>query len=176
MHADSELDTQLLQRWRAGDNTAGEALFARHFDSLYRFFRSKCGDDADELVQATLLACVDARDQFRGDSTFRTYLFVIARQKLHRFFATHPRFDPLESSVADITTTVRTAIARDERNAQLAAAMLTLPVDLQTLLELHYWEGLDQHALSAVFAVPPGTIRVWMHRARAKLRTVLDVA
>lgn len=169
-----QADSDLLSSWRAGDNTAGEALFARHFDSLYRFFRSKCGDDADELVQATLLACVGARDKFRGESSFRTYLFVIARQKLHRFFATHPRFDPLESSVAAITTTVRTAIARDERAEQLAAALRTLPVDLQTLLELHYWEGFDQHALSEVFEVPPGTIRVWMHRARAKLKTVLE--
>ena len=169
-----QADSELLSHWRAGNAAAGEALFARHFDSLYRFFRSKCGHDADELVQATLLACVDARDRFRGESTFRTYLFVIARQKLHRFFATHPRFDPLESSVADITTSVRTVIARDERAEQLATALRTLPVDLQTLLELHYWEGLDQHALSEVFAVPPGTIRVWMHRARAKLRSVLE--
>ena len=73
-------DSELIAAWRCGDAAAGQALFARHFDGLYRFFRTKCGDDADELVQATLLACVSARAQFRGEASFRTYLFAIARQ------------------------------------------------------------------------------------------------
>jgi RNA polymerase sigma-70 factor (ECF subfamily) len=169
MHADSDLVT----RWRGGDPAAGHALFARHFDSLYRFFRTKCGDDADELVQTTLLACVDARDQFRGEASFRTYLFVIARQKLHRFFATRPRFDPLISSVADIATSVRTEIARGQINGALVAALQQLPLDWQTLLELHYWEGVDTIRLAEIFRVPKGTIRVWLHRARVKLRELL---
>lgn len=169
MHADSEL----LARWRAGDATAGHALFAGHFDSLYRFFRTKCGDDADELVQTTLLALVGARDQFRGDASFRTYLFVIARQKLHRYFTTRPRFDPMETSVADHVTSVRTAIARGEVHGALVEALRQLPLEWQTLVELHYWEGVDTVALGDIFGVPPGTIRVWLHRARAKLRALL---
>jgi RNA polymerase sigma factor (sigma-70 family) len=169
-----QADSELVTRWRGGDNTAGHALFARHFDSLYRFFRTKCGDDADELVQATLLACVDARDQFRGESSFRTYLFVIARQKLHRFFTTRPRFDPMLSSVADIATSVRSQIARDQMNHALVAALQQLPLEWQTLLELHYWEGVDTIRLAEIFGVPPGTIRVWMHRARTKLHSLLD--
>jgi len=170
MNADSELITA----WRAGDAGAGQRLFARHFDSLYRFFRSKCGEDADELVQATLLACIDARDRFRGEASFRTYLFVIARQKLYRFFSTHPRFDPIVSSVADATTSVRTELAREETNAALARALRSLPLNLQTILELHYWEGMDTNELARIFDVPVGTIRVWMHRARTRLRALLD--
>jgi RNA polymerase sigma factor (sigma-70 family) len=163
MHA----DTDLVTRWRGGDNTAGHALFARHFDSLYRFFRTKCGGDADELVQTTLLACIGARDQFRGEASFRTYLFVIARQKLHRFFTTRPRFDPMISSVAEVATSVRTVIARDQMNAVLVGALQQLPLDWQTLLELHYWEGIDTIRLAEIFDVPKGTIRVWLHRTAA---------
>jgi RNA polymerase sigma factor (sigma-70 family) len=167
-------DSELIDRWRGGDAAAGGALFARHFDSLYRFFRTKCGDDADELVQSTLLACIDARDKFRGEASFRTYLFAIARQKLHRFFATQPRFDPLVSSVAAITTTVRSKLAHAERSDALVSALRSLPLEWQTLLELHYWEGMDTNMLAAVFDVPVGTVRVWMHRARVKLRGLLE--
>jgi len=67
-------DLALLDLWRAGDTTAGEALFQRHFDSIYGFFETKCEADADELPQATFLACLRARDQFRKESSFRTYL------------------------------------------------------------------------------------------------------
>lgn len=168
-----QADTELLARWRGGDPTAGHALFARHFDSLYRFFRTKCGDDADELVQATLLACVDARDQFRGDASFRTYLFVVARQKLHRHYARRPRFDPMLTSVADVGPSIRSSIARDQLHGALVSALQQLPLDWQTLLELHYWEGVDTAKLAEIFDVPHGTVRVWLHRARAKLRTIL---
>ena len=44
-------DIVLLDRWRAGDEEAGQALFARHFDSIYGFFETKCESDADELTQ-----------------------------------------------------------------------------------------------------------------------------
>lgn len=62
---------------------AGTTLFDRHFESLYRFFRNKVLQGAEDLVQQTFLACVQARENIRGDSSFRTYLFTAARSKLY---------------------------------------------------------------------------------------------
>ena len=42
-------DIELLDRWKAGEQRAGEQLFERHFDSLYRFFRNKVGDAVDSV-------------------------------------------------------------------------------------------------------------------------------
>jgi ADYC domain len=80
----SDPDLGLLARWRDGDSAAGQELFKRHFESLYRFFRNKCAGHCDELVQSTLLACLEAKQQFRGDSRFRTYLFAIRITGVHR--------------------------------------------------------------------------------------------
>ena len=41
-------------------------LFERHFEPVYRFFFHKVEGDAVDLVQRTFLACVEARDRFRG--------------------------------------------------------------------------------------------------------------
>jgi RNA polymerase sigma factor (sigma-70 family) len=169
-------DLALLARWREGDRAAGQALFERHFESLYRFFRNKCGTECDELVQSTLLACVDARQQFRGDSRFRTYLFGIARNKLYHYFRGRQRNDGLDlsiTSVADLITTPGTVLARDQAHRALLAALRELPVEQQTLLELHYWEELDTVELAAVFDVPAATIRTWLFRARGRLRDLL---
>jgi RNA polymerase sigma factor (sigma-70 family) len=168
-------DVALLARWRAGDRAAGQALFECHFASLYRFFQNKC-DDADELVQATLLACLNARDQFRGDASFRTYLFSIARNKLYRYLRDRRRsvvLDVTTTSVAEVVTTLRTALARDQAHRSLLGALRALPIEQQTLLELYYWEELDTHELAAVFEVRVGTIQTWLFRARAKLRELL---
>ncbi len=172
-----DVDFADLDRWRAGDAAAGEALFARHFDSLCRFFSTKCPDHADELVQQTLLACVRAKDQFRKQSSFRTYLFTVARHELYhqldRLRRDGALFDPETSSVADVITTPVTRMARDAERRRVVETLRTLPVEQQTLLELHYWEDLDIAALSDVFDVTAGAMRVRLHRARAALREKL---
>jgi RNA polymerase sigma-70 factor (ECF subfamily) len=172
-------DLGLLARWRDGDRAAGQALFERHFESLYRFFRNKCERECDELVQATLLACLDGKERFRGDARFRTYLFGIARHKLYHHFRGRKRDGALDfsvTSVADLVTTPGTVLARDQAHRALLAALRQLPVEQQTLLELHYWEEMDTIELAAVFEVPAATIRTWLFRARGKLRELLGPA
>ena len=170
-------DLELLERWRAGEAAAGEALFARHFDSLCGFFVTKCQGDADELVQRTLLACVRAKDQFRAQSSFRTYLFTVARNELYHYLQRRRRddhrLDFSVTSIADLITTPATRLARDAERRRVVEILRSLPVEQQTLLELHYWEDLDVAALAEVFETTPGAIRVRLHRARKALRAQL---
>jgi DNA-directed RNA polymerase specialized sigma24 family protein len=75
-------DLELLAAWRGGDRDAGGELFDRHFVSIRRFFRSKVGDDYEELVQRTFTRCVEGQQRFRGEGKFRSYLFAIAANVL----------------------------------------------------------------------------------------------
>jgi RNA polymerase sigma factor (sigma-70 family) len=177
----SELsDIALLDQWRAGDADAGQALFQRHFDSIYGFFETKCEADADELVQATFLACLRARDQFRKESSFRTYLFTIARHELYRVLRTRQRdgarLDFDLSSIAELVSTPGTRIARDQEHRRLLEVLQQLPVEQQMLLELHYWEDMDIADLAEVFETPQTTIRTRLHRARKLLREKMEGA
>jgi RNA polymerase sigma factor (sigma-70 family) len=173
---DGDVDFSLLERWRGGDASAGEELFARQFPGLYRFFATKCDGDTDELVQATLVACLKAKDTFRADSSFRGYLFTVAKHQLYRYFRERQRaanVDFAVSSVADLATTPGTRIARDQAHRRLLDALRTLPIEQQTLLELYYWEELEVAQLSQIFEAPPATIRTWLYRARQTLKEQL---
>jgi RNA polymerase sigma-70 factor (ECF subfamily) len=173
-------DVDLLDRWRAGDTASGSILFKRHFDSVYGFFETKCptADAADELTQATFLACVRARDGFRKEASFRTFLFTIARHELYRMFRSKYRHDARldfeHSSIAEIVTTPRTRLARDQEHARLIEVLQELPVETQTLLELHYKEDLDFEQLAEVFEVSNQVIRTRLSRARKELRERLE--
>ena len=171
-------DLVLLEQWRNGDAQAGETLFQRHFDSIYGFFETKCEADADELVQATFLAILRAKDQFRAESSFRTYLFTVARHELYRVLRGRQRdgarLDFELSSIAELVSTPGTRIARNQEHRHLLEALRQLPVEQQTLLELHYWEDMDIADLAAVFEAPQATIRTRLHRARKALRDRLE--
>jgi RNA polymerase sigma-70 factor (ECF subfamily) len=169
----SDSDFELLDRWRGGDNRSGQELFARYFDSLCGFFATKCFGDADELVQRTMLAATRGKTQFRKEASFRTYLFTLARNELYQYLQQKRRDGVLDfsiTSVADIVTTPSTRLARDADRHKLLEVLRTLPLEQQTLLELHYWEELDAEALAEVFDTTAGAIRVRLHRARQVLK------
>lgn len=173
-------DVDLLDRWCAGDKVAGNELVKRHFESLYRFFEHKVDrrGDADELVQETLIKCVSSRDAFRRQSSFRTYLFTIARHALYGYWRQRAgrtaAVDFEEVSIASLSTSVGTRLARQEDSQRLLTALRTLPADQQLVLELFYWEGLDGDQIAEVFAIAPATVRSRLFRARDALRAVID--
>jgi RNA polymerase sigma-70 factor (ECF subfamily) len=173
-------DSTMLQRWRDGEAVAGQQLVRRHFASLYAFFVTKCPDLADELVQSTFAACVAARETYRGDASFRTFLFAIARKQLCTALEGRrrnaARLDYSVSSIAENITTPASRIARDQEHRQLVEALRSLPVEQQTLLELHYWQDLDPNQLAVVFETTESTIRQRLCRARKALRTLVSHA
>jgi RNA polymerase sigma-70 factor (ECF subfamily) len=169
-------DKQLLDAWRGGDAHAGADLVERHFDSIYKFFRSKVNEDVDDLVQQTFISCLEAREGFRGDCSFRTLVFEIARRRLYDHFRLRQRDKALDfttTSLCALGTSPSGALSRHDNLAMLREALRELPVDSQMLLELHYWEALSVRELAQVFEVSEGTIKSRLFHARARLRTLL---
>src|SRR4051812_17299817 len=78
---DEQRDTELIALWRSGDERAATELVGRHASALARFVVS-AGErnDVDELVQDTFVRAFNSIDGFRGESSFRTWLFTIARR------------------------------------------------------------------------------------------------
>lgn len=171
-------DHRLLELWQAGDARAGEALVERYFHPLYSFFQTKLDTEADELVQTTFLACLAAKDRFRRDSTFRTFLYGIAKNQLYaalRGKGKAGRNVELDaSSIMDLVSTPRTKLSRNQDYERLVARLRSLPVEQQTLLELHYWSDVGIGELAAIFETPEVTIRSRLHRARNALRELLQ--
>jgi RNA polymerase sigma-70 factor (ECF subfamily) len=148
---------------------------------VYRFFENKVAKDVDEPVQETFLVCVRKGNQFRHHASFRTFLFAIARLVLHEHWRRLRSKDPTavdfdEISVASLSTSIGSRLARREAQSRLLDALRELPLDQQLLLELSYWEGLEGSDLSAVFEVEPATIRSRLFRAREALRARLRIS
>ncbi len=167
-------DLDLLEAWRGGDGAAGDLLLQRHFASLFRFFRNKLDDAmAEDLAQATLLACVDGRDRFRGAASFRSYLFSIARNQLNMYFRSRAVRDGVvelgTASVADLGASPATLAQAKAEQKLLLEALRRIPIDFQIAVELYYWEGLSTKELAEVLEVPEGTVRSRLARARDHL-------
>ncbi len=172
-------DFELLEAWRAGDSNAGSELLRRYFDSLYRFFSSKIDDEVEDLIQLTLLACVRYQKKLEGVESFRGYLFTVARNELYRHLRRRAKRDVVDfgdTSVIALGISPTSVVARRQQQQRLVAGLRTLPVELQMLIELHYWEGLSTSELAVVVGAPQGTIKSRLRRARTLLAQALRSA
>ena len=172
----SRPDTELLLSWRDGDKAAGNELFRRHFRSIRRFFRNKAPpDDVEDLIQKTFAGCVEGRDRFRGDSSFRTFLFAVARRQLFKFLrdraSRDKRVDPDfgVSSIHALGQTPSSMMAHQQNQELLLQALQRVSVEHQTMLELFYWEQLPGAEIADVLGIAAATVRTRLHRGRAAL-------
>ncbi|MEX1364536.1 MAG: sigma-70 family RNA polymerase sigma factor [Nannocystaceae bacterium] len=171
-------DVELLHSWRDGDKDAGRELFERYFPSLRRFFGNKVASGVEDLVQSTMLACVESRDRIRDDSKFRAYLFGTARKQLLSVYASRRRDPvPLDTGIdcaSHLCPSPSLALARRGEDRLLLEAVRGIPLDFQMILELYYWEQLSTAELAQMLGVPLSTIKNRLVRARALLREQVD--
>jgi len=172
-------DAALVRAWRAGDRRAASALVERHIDGVSRFFTTKAGAHADDLVQRTFLRVAEAFPTYREEAPFRAWLFGIARHVLFEYLRSR-----LRDARNDDDMRVSELVAIDPRASTLAAvraeqralvrALQRLPADAQILLELYYWEDFSIADIASVLSIPPGTVKSRLFKARGLLRDEVE--
>lgn len=172
-------DGTLLEQWSCGDRDAGSLLFERHFRSLHRFFGNKLSSlhDVEDLVQQTLMACVTARESFRRDASFRTFLFAIARNILFKHLRERRSTDELDAdgvSIADCGMGPSTAVRVKGEQRLLLQALRHIPIDSQVVLEMYYWEPMQAKEIADVLDETVPAVRGRLRRAKAQLLEALD--
>ncbi|MEX1366908.1 MAG: sigma-70 family RNA polymerase sigma factor [Nannocystaceae bacterium] len=172
-------DRELLAAWRSGDERSGAVLFERHYPAIKRFFENKVGTDAEELIQRTFLACLEAKDRFRGDSSIRTFLFGIAHNLLREHFKAKRRDPaaPLDTSAVsahDLAPGPSSVVAAKQEQRLLLDALRRVPLDYQIALELHYWEHHTAAQIAEVIGLPVGTVKTRLRRGRQLVEAAID--
>ncbi|MCX4246685.1 RNA polymerase sigma factor [Paraliomyxa miuraensis] len=170
-------DPALLRAWRGGNAEAGQALFRRYYDPIARFFINKVAEPPHDLVQETFMACVQGRDRIRDDRSFRSYLFGVAYKVLSGHLRRKYRFagDPASTSIRDLSPGPSTLLRKLEEHGRLLDALRRLPLDLQVIIELRYWEQMSSVDISHVLDVSASTIRDRLQKGRELLERSLDV-
>ena len=169
------MDAELLYAWRRGDAKAGQRLFRRYYEPVARFFANKLRDPPADLVQETLMRCVKGRDRIREDSSFRSYLFSVAYRVLTDHLRAHYRAPEAMQSVSlqDLDPGPSTIIDQAEEAQLLVQALRSLPLPLQVIFELRYWERMNSTEISHVLDIPANTIRSRLRQGRGLLEDAL---
>lgn len=170
-------DRDLLEAWRTGDAEAGNALFTRYFESIYRFIDGKVSDGVDDLVQKTFLACVEGRERLRDGASVRAYLYATARRLLYGRYEQRQRGQRIDfgvTSLSDLAPSASQVAAEHAEQRLLLEALRRISLDEQIALELYYFQDLKGRELADALEVPEGTIRSRLRRGLSHLRAAME--
>ncbi len=171
----------LLERWGRGDRSAAGELLTKYAQELARFFRTQQPRDAEDLMQETLLAVIEARARFRGDSSFRTYLLRVARYKLwslrRRRHRSHVLLEDAEEDPALQAATATEPAQGAERSFvgdDLEAALQRLSPALSRVILLNFEKNLGRDAIARELGIPAGTVASRIRLAKTQLKALLE--
>jgi RNA polymerase sigma-70 factor (ECF subfamily) len=190
----SDKRQDLIERLKAGDQTALETLFNLHSAKLYNVaLRILGGDrsDAEEIIQDVFLTAFRKAQMFQGNSQFSTWLYRltvnaalgrIRRGKKNQqieYAEFLPKFQKdghhQARPVVDWSDTLDDKYSQKETRALLARALDQLkPVDKSVVI-LSDLQGLSDKEIAETLNLTVSAVKTRLHRARLFLRGKLAV-
>ncbi len=174
-------EQQLIDRCRQGDDEAFRALVDQYKRLVFGVIARSIADHAraEELAQDVFLRVHRGLAYFRGEARLSTWIFrivanLLAEERQARGVPTLSLDDTREDRAPLEPGSLDTALSSLELRDRLAKAMLRLPPTYQLLVNGHYFEGLSYDELAEILAIPLGTVKTYLHRAKRLLRQTLE--
>jgi RNA polymerase sigma factor (sigma-70 family) len=175
-------DEELMVAYAAGDSAAFETLYSRHRGPLFRFMLHQVREHgtAEELYQDVWQRVITARERYRPEARFSTWLFQIAHNRLtdhwraqqHRPAAPADAVERAERE-ADPQTPERQLSAFEERR-RLQLALQELPADQREVVLLRLEQELSLEQIGEITGVGRETVKSRLRYALDKLRLRLN--
>ncbi len=174
--ATTESDGALLERVRAGDQTAMAALFDRYGSMIYSTALRVLGDSghAEDIMQEILFQLWRHPGDFvQRRGSLGGWLMVVTR---NRSIDVLRRRKPAESPDEVVLVANTNLASETERNILMEKVRLVvtnLPPEQQRSLELAFFEGLTHPEIAEKTGTPLGTVKTRIRSALISLRKAL---
>ncbi|HYC37696.1 MAG TPA: RNA polymerase sigma factor [Usitatibacter sp.] len=165
-----------------GAHASQEKLFrdlvAQHGERLQAFVMRHIGhpDEAADIAQQAFVEAAAAISRFRGDSQLSTWLYGIAMNLVRNYLSRAPqrvhRFES-DETLAEMPGGEAGPDEQLDRNralARLTKELETLPAEMREVLLLVAVDELSYEEAATLLAIPVGTVRSRVFRARAALK------
>jgi len=179
--ADSS-DESLMLAYAAGDVVSFETLYGRHRTRLYRFLVRQLRDGAlaDELFQDIWQRVIAARQGWKPEAAFSTWLYRIAHNRLADHWRALQHRPPAPDNADERTERVQDpdtperSLSDFEQRRRLQRALDELPAEQREVVLLRLEQELTLEEIGDVTGVGRETVKSRLRYAMDKLRSRLN--
>ena len=161
-----------------GNDRLFRDLVAQHGERLHAFVLRHIGhqDDAEDIAQQAFVEAAASMARFRGESQLSTWLYGIAMNLVRNYLSRAPhRVHRIESDEAleglpDASDSLDEKLDRRRAIARLTEELSGLAPEMREVLLLVAVHELSYEEAATMLAIPVGTVRSRVSRARATLK------
>ena len=170
-----EVDPRLGDRFRRREEAALEEVVRRLGPALLTYLRRYVSrDEAEDVLQQTLLDAWRSAERYDPAQRFTGWLFTIAhRRAVDALRSRRPTGVDIDAVRELVGADGREAFERYAVAAEVRATLDRLPAHERRVLELAYWDELTQPEIAARLAVPLGTVKARAARGTRRLGALL---
>ena len=186
---EKDADWLIVQQVQAGNVAAFDELVIKYRERIYSVVYNLISnkEDASDLSQEAFIKAFQSIGQFKGKSSFFTWLYRIAvntsltflKKNRHRRFLSYENIseetgssDVLEVLAAKTSTEKPTLIK--ELQHKLNEALQTLSVKHRTVIVLFEIDNLSHQEIAEIMNCSVGTVRSRLHYAKKQLQSELQ--
>lgn len=171
---------QVLVERAKRDRSAFASLYRLHYRAVAAHIYRRTGNQhvTEDLVADVFLTVLRTLPRYRYRGVpLRHWLLRIATNTVNRWARRRRRTtsDALDAAQVVEQRDPADAMVNEAERQRALAALLSLPPKFQTVLALHYLEGLDLRAVASIIGCRLGTVKSRLSRARMKLRAELEL-
>ncbi|MEK4081327.1 sigma-70 family RNA polymerase sigma factor [Solibacillus sp. FSL K6-1126] len=141
----------------------------------YTYVKNK--EMAEDIVQDVLLKAYEQRGQFRGDASYRTYLYRMTINRSYDYLRSWSYKNTiLTNKIQDIFKGTKSAeqyVLERSENQLLGNVVLELPVKYREIIILYYYKELKIDEIAHLLSISDNTVKTRLRRGREKLRDQL---
>ena len=167
------------RRFLDGDDAGMEELIRNYKDGLTLYLNSFLNDFhiAEDCVQDTFIRLAIKKPKYRGDSSFKTWLYTIGRNTALAFLRRHRRRNDLvidECEMLAAEEDLERDYLKEEQRITVRRAIRSLKPDDQQVLYLTYFEGFSYAEAAAIMQKSRKQIENLLYNAKKRLKSALE--
>ncbi len=169
-------DREVIEACQQGDYDAFRLLFEAHKDRVYSIALRYSGDAAEamDIAQETFLKLLSSIQEFRGDSSFESWLYRIVVNRCLDHQRRSRKVMPFIGDLLDAAESALSKLLRTEVENDVQGMVGKLPPDQRIVVVLRYTEGLSYEEIAAILNCSKGTVASRLNRAHSVLERRLS--
>jgi len=170
-------DAALVGAWQAGDERAATTLVKRHAGALGRFLYGAGAppDAVEDLVQETFIRAFRGLDSWRGEASFRSWLFRIGSNLRKDHFRRERGRQVVQLEDTDLPSTAdpQGEAEASETGRRIEGGLATLPRLQREVFLLRAQQGMEYEEIALALGTTAGAARVHYHHAVKRLKELI---
>jgi RNA polymerase sigma-70 factor (ECF subfamily) len=169
-------ERQLVRQVLSGSDSAIRLLISKYERLVIHMVARVVADDMDreELCQDVFIKVVDKISTFHFDSKLSTWIATIA-YRMAVNFAKKKKLDQVDLDEVAFKVGEDAEVTEEEDMKRFILKLVDqLPINYKTVLTLFYLDGFSYPEIVEVTGMPEGTVKNYIHRARQKLKKIVE--